>query len=415
VTRALPGLMRPPHLPFLPVVAPVLLAALLGATPGRAPAAPGAAGPAAARPAACAWPAWQAFQARLLQQDGRIIDPTSPRAHTVSEAQAYALFFALVADDRAAFERILRWTEDNLAAGDLALRLPAWQWGRRDDGSWGVLDANSAADADLWLAYVLAQAGRRWDERRYRALSSLLAERILREETVVIPGLGRSLLPGAQGFEPVGGLWRLNPSYAPPFLLRWFATHSGETRWDDVRRSGLRMLRDAAPKGFAPDWAYFRQPAMDGTGGGFALADRAAPDRAGGYDAIRVYLWVALTSAADPERAALLQQFSPIADSIDTRGVPPGRVDAASGAGDGSQGPPGFSAALLPITAALGRDGALHALLGRLDAEPPTAGAYYDQALSLFGRGSQEGRFAFAADGSLAFAAAPCPVEASGP
>jgi len=417
VTRVQRGVMRPPRPPvLLPVVAPVLLAAMLGTGPARAddaPAATGGAPPAAAQ--ACAWPAWRDFQANLLQQDGRILDPSSPRARTVSEAQAYALFFALVADDRAVFERILRWTEDNLAGGDLALRLPAWQWGRRDDNSWGVLDANSAADADLWLAYVLAQAGRRWDERRYRALSSLLAERILREETARVPGLGLTLLPGARGFEPANGLWRLNPSYTPPFLLRWFASHSGDPRWDEMRRTGLRLLRESAPHGFAPDWAYFREPAADGAGGGFSLATGAEPDRLGGYDAIRVYLWVGMTSPADPDRAALLQQFSAMVDVAAGNGVPPASVDAASGRTDGSAGPPGFSAALLPIAAAAGRAAPLNALLARLGTDPPGAGAYYDQVLSLFGRGGLDGRYAFAADGSLMFAAGPCRAEPNRP
>ena len=416
MTRARAGLIRPPLLPALfPVIAPAVLAALLGASPARADDPPASdAASATAQPPACAWPAWQAFQSRLLQQDGRVVDPASPRAHTVSEAQAYAMFFALVAGDRAVFERILRWTEDNLAAGDLALRLPSWQWGRRDDGSWGVLDANSAADADLWLAYVLAQAGRRWDERRYHALSSLLAERILREETAVVPGLGRVLLPGAQGFEPADGLWRLNPSYVPPFLLRWFSTHSGDPRWDAVHRSGLRLLQESAPHGFAPDWAYFRQSAADGKPAAFELSERIAPDRAGAYDAIRVYLWVGITSPADPERAALLQHFSAMTAAA-ARGAPPRRVDAATGSGDGSLGPPGFSAALLPISAALGQDAALHSLLNRLRSEPPASDAYYEQALALFGMGSLEGRYAFAGDGSLIFAAAPCSAEPAHP
>lgn len=425
---------RPPHLPvFLSVIAPVLLATALGAARAQAAdastnAAANAAGasasvstiasanePATAPVQACPWPAWQAFQTQFLQPDGRVLDPASPRAHTVSEAQAYALFFALVADDRAVFERILRWTEDNLAAGDLALRLPAWQWGRHDDQHWAVLDDNPAADADLWLAYALAEAGRRWDERRYRALSSLLAERILREETALIPGLGRTLLPGARGFEPVAGVWRLNPSYAPPFLLRWFARHSGDPRWEAVRASAVRVLRESAPRGFAPDWAFYREPAAMGEAGAFLLADRPASERTGSYDAIRVYLWVGMTSAADPERAALLQHFSAMTDVLDAAGAPPAAVDAATGKGDGSAGPPGFSAALLPAAVALGRGPVVQALRDRLHATPPAAGAYYDQALALFGRGRDEGRFAFAADGSLLAGPLACPAEAARP
>lgn len=377
-----------------------------------APAAPNLAatpGASADARAACPWPAWEAFTARFLQADGRVIDPSSPRAHTVSEGQAYALFFALTQGDRPTFERILRWTEDNLAAGDLALRLPAWQWGRRDDGSYGVLDANSASDADLWLAYALAEAGRLWNERRYRALSSLLAERILREETAMIPGLGRALLPGAQGFAPAAGRWRLNPSYTPPFLMRWFATHSGDPRWRELHGTAQRVLVASSPEGVAPDWAYYDEPALpprvvDGAAapaGGFTFMGLAAGDRAGAYDAIRVYLWAAMTSPNDPDAAALLQHFSRFADLAAALGTPPQSVDAAAPLPGGPAGPPGFAAALLPMLKVLGRPAAIPTVQARLAAAPPLADAYYDQVLALFGRGWFDGRFAFAADGSL--------------
>jgi endoglucanase len=425
-------LLRLPDL--LLVFAPAMFASGLALTPipglaaDGAPGKPadGAADSAAASAARCGWPAWQAFQAHLLQADGRVIDPASARAHTVSEAQAYALFFALVQGDRAVFERILRWTEDNLAGGDLALRLPAWQWGRRDDGSYGVLDDNSAADADLWLAYVLGEAGGRWNERRYRALSSLLAERILREETAIVPGLGRMLLPGAQGFAPVRGRWTFNPSYAPPFLLRWFAVHSGDPRWEDVRRGALRMLSESAPAGFAPDWAYYNDAtAADGksaagavagnnAGDHYALETLSPAERTGGYDAIRVYLWLGMTAAADPDRAALLQHFSPMARAADAAGAPPVAVDAAGNAAPGSDGPPGFSAALLPLLGALESPDPLRKQLARLAQHPPAADAYYDQALTMFGRGWHEGWFAFAADGSVVLPAR-CPSAAGQP
>ena len=74
--------------------------------------------------------------------------------------QSYALFFALVDNDQARFEQLRRWTSENLAGGRLGERLPAWKWGRTETGEWGVLDENSAANADLWMAYSLLEGGR---------------------------------------------------------------------------------------------------------------------------------------------------------------------------------------------------------------------------------------------------------------
>src|SRR5512140_2824396 len=115
--------------------------------------------------AAVSWPTWTRYVQAFVADDGRVIDH-GDHDRTTSEGQAYALFFALVANDRPLFERLLRWTGDNLADGRLAERLPAWSWGQRRDGSWGALDANSASDADLWTAYALLEGGRLWSEPR---------------------------------------------------------------------------------------------------------------------------------------------------------------------------------------------------------------------------------------------------------
>jgi endoglucanase len=352
-------------------------------------------GGAAIRASECGWPAWRSFASRFLQGD-RIVDPSSAQAVTVSEGQAYALFFALVAGDREGFERILRWTEDNLAGGDLSLRLPAWQWGRREDGSYGVLDANSASDADLWLTYALGEAGRLWRERRYLALSSLLAERVMREETALLPGLGRTLLPGARGFASAGR-WRLNPCYGPPFLLRWLAVRSGDVRWAQLRDSNLRVLQESAPGGLAPDWVWYHG---DAGRAGFDTRPTGAEDRTASYDAVRVYLWLGLTAAEDPARAPLLRHFEPMAELVERGGVPPLTVDVVAGTAHGT-GPSGFSAALQPFLEALGRQAAARAQARRLLEQPPPEDAYYEQALSLFAAGWRERRYAFAPDGSL--------------
>lgn len=113
------------------------------------------------------WRDWKAFVDSQIQADGRVIDFTTPEQQSTSEGQSYALFFALVANDRATFETVLGWTANNLCEGQLGGRLPAWQWGRRADGSYGVLDAHSAADADAWIAYALLEAGRLWRAPRY--------------------------------------------------------------------------------------------------------------------------------------------------------------------------------------------------------------------------------------------------------
>ncbi len=341
------------------------------------------------------WPLWERYAAVFISHDGRVIDRTADGRST-SEGQAYGLFFALVADDRARFARLLRWTEDNLARGALARHLPAWHWGRGPDGRWGVLDSNSASDADLWLAYALLEAGRLWSEPRYERLARAVLSNVALHSVRPLPGLGVALLPAPYGFEvEPGRAWRLNPSYSPPFLLRRLSHVSPV--WADVLASGMRVVAESSSEGFVADWVLYHR-------------DRGfGPDPVHGpvssYDAIRVYLWAGMLAPADPLRAKLDASTRGPLDRWTSRGQLSEKVDLSSADGAG-HAPPGFFAALLPQAQQRGdarASSALKAQLARarrdgLYGAPP---AYYDQNLALFGEGFVEGRYRFGPDGSL--------------
>jgi endoglucanase len=80
-----------------------------------------------AHEASCAaLPEWQAIKRLYLSADGRVVDASTPQTLTVSEGQAYAMTFALIANDTDGFGRILAWTRDNLAGGRLERTLPSW-------------------------------------------------------------------------------------------------------------------------------------------------------------------------------------------------------------------------------------------------------------------------------------------------
>jgi endo-1,4-beta-D-glucanase Y len=343
--------------------------------------------------AACAWQAWERFARDYISEDGRVIDRGSPQQITTSEGQSYALFFALVANDRARFDRLLRWTENNLARGDLTSALPAWLWGRRDDGGWGVLDDNPASDSDLWIAWTLGEAGRLWRHRHHRVLGAVLGNRILAEETADIPGLGRSLLPAPVGFVKPEG-WRLNPSYVPLQLLRGLQAQNPEAGWDRLLEPSRRLIVEPAVKGYAPEWVVWTRQ------GAFAADPETRGE--GSYNAIRVYLWAGMLAPEEPLRAPLLQALRPMAERVAAEGAPPERIDTASGAAPHA-GPFGFSAALLPFLEASGLPQAAAAQSARAAAlaAKDSGPAYYSEVLSLFGRGWQERRYRFDREGRL--------------
>jgi endo-1,4-beta-D-glucanase Y len=352
-----------------------------------------------AAPPCADWTAYRTFVEHFLQADGRVIDYSTPAQQTTSEGQSYGLFFALVANDRATFDRLLAWTRTNLAANRFApddMHLPAWQWGRKPDGTFGVLDPNSASDSDVWIAYDLLQAGRLWKEPAYTQLGRALAAQVVTHEVSELAGLGPMLLPGPQGFK-TGDVTRLNPSYLPLPVLRGIARELPDGPWTRLAENGYKLVSIAAPHGFAPDWAAYQS--------GRFVVDPKNGD-VGSYDAIRVYLWAGMASPADPLARPWLTALGGMRRVVAETGVPPERVAVSTGAATG-EGPLSYWGALAPYFKALGDErglGLARAHLAALDA-PLTNTArdpvYYDRVLGLFGAGFSEGRYRFDEAGRL--------------
>ncbi|NML30096.1 cellulose synthase complex periplasmic endoglucanase BcsZ [Paraburkholderia antibiotica] len=375
----------------------------LALTLGLAAAAASFAGAARAAPngaaaGACGnWSAYRSFVARFMQADGRVIDFSTANQQTTSEGQSYAMFFALIDNDRASFDKLLAWTRSNLAGNQFDarnVRLPAWLWGKKTDGSYGVLDPNSASDSDLWIAYDLLQAGRLWREPTYTKLGQALAARIAHDEVVDLPGLGPMLLPGPQGFRN-GNVTRLNPSYLPLSLLRALAHDAPDGPWAKLAENSYQFVKTVSPQGFAPDWAAWQS--------GQFVVDPKTGD-VGSYDAIRVYLWAGLASPADPLAKPWLAVLGGMRAKVAQNGFPPEKVASTTGASSG-EGPLSYWGALAPYFKALGDErglGLARARLAALDAGVPgREPLYYDGVLGLFGTGFIDGRYRFDEAGRL--------------
>lgn len=357
--------------------------ALLPALPGLAAAAP------SCKPA---WPQWDRFAERHIQPDGRVVDFSVPNQQSTSEGQSYGMFFALVANDRERFAKLWRWSRDNLGAG--SNKLPAWQWGKRDNGSYGVLDPNSASDADLWFAYALLEAGRLWRMPEYQQAGMALLAQIRNKEIADLPKLGATLLPGPEGFALANQTWRLNPSYLPLPLLRKLARADAAGPWNALIGTAQQMLRQTSPQGYAPDWATYQ------------AAQGFLPDEPtkgiGSYDAIRTYLWVGMTDDGDPLATAWRNSLQGMARHLAANAAPPEKVDTVSGAAEG-KGPIGFSAGLLPYLHSLKLDAALKSQLQLVQEQwsKNSDQGYYNSVLILFGWGWLQGQYRFGADGDL--------------
>lgn len=358
---------------------------------------------AAAPPAAASgdvWPLWESYARRFVSAEGRVVD-YDEQGRSTSEGQSYSLFFALAANDSKRFEKILRWTDDNLAQGDLGNRLPAWLWGRSSGGGWGILDPNPASDADLWIAYTLLEAASLWGEPRFKRIGKALAERIAIEEVLFLEGFGPALLPAPEGFHPEPGVFQLNASYSPPQVLLGLSRHLPDGPWAAMARHLPKLLRGSSRKGVVLDWVAYREK------DGFRDSPLPRPEALASYDAIRVYLWAGMLDPRTPGRAAILESIPGLARHLMHSVIPPAVITGGGKIRERRSGP-GFSAAAIPYLEALGQKvlaekqqqrlaSFLDASSGLYDSPP----RYYDQNLALFATGWSEGRFRFGADGAL--------------
>ncbi len=341
------------------------------------------------------WPEWNDFTDRFVQADGRVIDITFERKST-SEGQSYGLFFALVANQQTQFDTILKWTTDNLAAGQLGQKLPAWLWGLRGDGSWGVKDQNAASDADLWIAYTLLEAARLWNAPRYAHTGRELLAQIARQEVVQAGSAGAVLLPGPIGFTLDKSRFRINPSYLPDFMFRYLAMTDPKGPWQSIWDSYLRMTPKVFSAGVAPDLFV-----VDSKGVVMPDTER---EPSGSYDAIRVYLWAGMSGPSSRELVKTLATFAALTAKY---GAPPEKVNPLTGVATKTDySPIGYSGAMLPFLTALGDKPMLEKQLSRiraaaLRAKVGDATNYYDQVLILFGKGWLDGQYRFDDQGRL--------------
>jgi endo-1,4-beta-D-glucanase Y len=244
---------------------------------------------------------WSGYKDRFIQPDGRVIDFQRDQV-TTSEGQSYAMLRAVWMNDRPTFDMTWRWTQDNL--GDPARSRIGWLWGKAPDGSWRLLDSNSASDADEDIALALLFAAHQWSST-YRPAAIALLGRIWDEDVATVAGLpylaAGNWAPGAAG-GPV-----LNPSYFAPYEYRIFAQEDHAHPWGELVDSSYKALQactdsplDSGAGRLPPNWC-----ALDVATGAAHPAPGMSQGSDYGYDAFRVMWRVALDASWNLEPRAV--------------------------------------------------------------------------------------------------------------
>jgi len=215
---------------------------------------------------------------------------------TTSEGQSYTMMRAVWMSDKPTFDKSWAWTQEQLQRED---SLFSWRWGKKDDGTYGILTnvngQNSASDADGDIALALLMAASRWQDETYLKEAKAVISSIYENEVVVVGGtpyLASNNLE-KQSSSPIV----MNPSYLSPAAYREFAkvdkTHDWiavvDSSYDLIEKSIDENLNVGKSAGLVPDWVL-----MDRTTG--ALSAPTVPELTTnyGYDAMRTPWRIAL-------------------------------------------------------------------------------------------------------------------------
>lgn len=301
--------------------------------------------------------AWADYAQRFVTPDGRAIDPAN-QGITHTEGQGVSMLVAQACDDRARFEALFRFCQQ-LRRDD---GLYAWRW----EPGQGITDHNNASDGDLYIAWALARAGRRWNAPAYLAAARELARAVRTRLAVEVRGQ-TLLLPGQVGFwdTPAAGgtpIPVVNPSYLILPALAELGQVDASPFWAALTQSTLRLLDTArfGARQLPADWLWMGEPVKPWPG---------RPARFG-YEAIRIGLFLAWSRQSRHPALRAIGRF------MAEPGFP-AWVDLQSGETAPYPAPSGFES-----VAALVRQ--------QLTGSPPRLGAidadYYSSSLSLLAR-----------------------------
>lgn len=261
---------------------------------------------------------WEKYKKQFIHVDGRVVDALQ-EGITTSEGQSYAMLRSVWVDDKEVFDRVWKWTKENLRRPED--NLFGWRWGRRRDETFGFLEQggdNAASDADSDIALALILASKRWSDVSYEEEAKQILNDMWEIETDEI--LGKRYL--------VAGNWAIgeekiivNPSYFAPYAWRIFASVDREHDWESLIDPAYEVLTSASQAkldkekgvGLPPDWV-----AIERINGNLSATNLENLTTNYSYDALRIPWRIAVDYKWNNEKHArdyLASSFQALVDS----------------------------------------------------------------------------------------------------
>ncbi len=210
---------------------------------------------------------WEQYKIQYLEPGtSRVLDKQKNNI-TTSEGESYAMLRAVWMDDETSFDQSWTWTKNDL--GRQSDHLLSWLFGKRPDGTYGILTAqggqNTATDADTDIALALVFASGRWNRASYLADAKAVIGSIWDNEVATVNGTPYVLADNLEKNAP--DLMIINPSYLAPYAYRIFATIDPNHPWlklvdssyDIINRSIAQPLDTKVSADIPPDWIFLNR------------------------------------------------------------------------------------------------------------------------------------------------------------
>lgn len=268
---------------------------------------------------------WNSYKSNYWESStGRTLDKQQNDI-TTSEGQSYTMLRAVWISDKPTFDKTWSWTKQQLQRDD---KLFSWRWGKKDDGTYGILTSvngqNSASDADSDIALALLMAAGRWQQSSYLDEAKEVINGMYETEVVTVNGkpyMASNNLEKTSKSPIV-----INPSYLSPYAYKAFAKVDTKHDWNAVADSSYTVLNKAmdakldkaSSVGLTPDWVLMDRQ----------TADLSAPTDSNlttnyGYDAMRTPWRVGLDYKwnKDDRAKQVLQRLSFLGDQWKNKGI----------------------------------------------------------------------------------------------
>lgn len=193
--------------------------------------------------------AWNTYKHTFINEDGSIKDPTSKGV--TSRAVSYTLFYAVMQNDKATFDTVYQWSQQNMLVAPTHLFTSLLTPTSKDSGT--------STDGDEDSAYALLLAYNKWHDTSYLiAARQMIAdiwkyERTTKNATDIIT---------AGNWATDGQVSTTNPSYFAPYIYRSFASVDPIHNWNKVITDGYSLLTTCSennldttqPQFLPPNW-----------------------------------------------------------------------------------------------------------------------------------------------------------------